>query len=211
MTETAGPTTATYPSRVVEKETRHTLSLLEPQLSGCGSFLDVGCGAGYVARDLAGHFPGEIATVDFRDCRAAETPGFTTFDGIHLPFADDRFDLVALSFVLHHVPDVLKPLLLAEARRVARRRIFVLEDTPVSLLDRLVSWRHGRRFRRKIGSRADFGFLTADGWVRLFELLELRPTEVRTLSRWCRSYSQPFARTAFVIDVIKAPTTSPPG
>src|SRR4051812_24809165 len=73
--------TATYPSRVVEKETRHTLSLLEPQLSGCGSFLDVGCGAGYVARDLAGHFPGEIATVDFRDCRAAETPGFTTFDG----------------------------------------------------------------------------------------------------------------------------------
>jgi SAM-dependent methyltransferase len=190
-----------YSSRVVEKETRHTLSLLEPHLGGCGSFLDVGCGAGYVARDLSARFDGEIGTVDFTDCRAADTPGFSLFDGVHLPFADQRFDLVALSFVLHHVPDVLKPLLLAEARRVARRRIFVLEDTPVTLLDRLVSWRHGQRFRRKIGSREDFGFLTVDGWLRLFRLLELRPVEVQPLSRWCRAYSQPFARTAFVIDV----------
>jgi SAM-dependent methyltransferase len=192
-----------YSSKVVEKETRHTLSLLEPQLRGCRSFLDVGCGAGYVARDLAASFEGEIGTVDFTDCRSAETPGFSVFDGIHLPFADDRFDLVALSFVLHHVPDVLKPLLLAEARRVARQRIFVLEDTPVTLLDRLVSWRHGRRFRRKIGSREHFGFLTTEEWVRLFGLLDLRPVEVRPLSRWCRDYAQPFARTAFVIDVGK--------
>ena len=195
--------TGSYSSRVVEKETRHTVSLIEPHLDGCRSFLDVGCGAGYVARDLAGRFEGEIGTVDFTDCRAADTPGFRLFDGVNLPFADDSFDLVALSFVLHHVPDVLKPLLLAEARRVARRRLFVLEDTPVTLIDRLVSWRHGRRFRRKIGSREDFGFLTTQGWVRLFELLGLRPTQVHPLSRWCRAYSQPFARTAFVIELSK--------
>jgi len=189
-----------YPSRTVEKETLHTVSLIEPTLKGCRSVLDVGCGAGYVTRELERRFGGEVWAVDIGDFRQARTPRFSLYDGIRLPFEDGRFDVVVFSFVLHHVPDVFKPLLLAEARRVARRCVFVLEDTPVTLFDRLVSWRHGRRFRRKINSDESFGFLDAPGWVRLFRLLHLPPTQVRPLSRWCRSIVQPFARTAFVLD-----------
>jgi SAM-dependent methyltransferase len=194
---------AQYPSRMIEKETRHTWSLIEPHLKDCRSVLDVGCGAGYVARELARTFPGEVATVDIADFRRVPTPSFSVFDGITLPFADDSFDLVAFSFVLHHVADVFKPLLLAEARRVARRAIFILEDTPITLVDRLVSWRHGESFRRRIRSRESFGFLDRDGWLRLFRLLRLHPTYVRPLSRWCRSILQPYARTVFVLDVAK--------
>ena len=190
-----------YPSRTIQKETRHTVSLIEPHLEGCQSVLDVGCGSGYVARELEQRFPGEVWTVDIGDFRRAPTSRFSVFDGIRLPFEDKRFDLVLFSFVLHHVPDVFKPLLLAEARRVARRRIFVLEDTPATLFDRFVSWRHGRRFRRKINSAESFGFLDARGWVRLFRLLHLPPSHVHPLSRWCRSITQPFARTAFVLEV----------
>ena len=109
--------------------------------------------------------------------------------------------MVVFSFVLHHVPDVFKPLLLSEARRVARRRIVIHEDTPINWIDRLVSWRHGRRFRRKIGSQESFGFLDTPAWVRLFRLLDLRPVHQRPLSRWCRSIWQPFARSLFVLDV----------
>jgi SAM-dependent methyltransferase len=189
-----------YPSRTVEKETRHTVSLIEPHLEGCRSVLDVGCGAGWVTRELEQRFDGEVWAVDIGDYRQTPTPRFALYDGIRLPFPDGRFDLVVFSFVLHHVPDVFKPLLLAEARRVARRRIFVLEDTPATLLDRLVSWRHGRSFRRKINSAESFGFLDTREWIRLFRLLRLTPTHVHPLSRWCRSIAQPFARTAFVLD-----------
>jgi SAM-dependent methyltransferase len=190
-----------YPSRTIAKETHHTVSLIEPHLAGCQSVLDVGCGSGYVARELEQRFDGEVWTVDIGDYRRAPTRRFAVFDGIRLPFADQQFDLVIFSFVLHHVPDVFKPLLLAEARRVARRQIFVLEDTPTTLLDRLVSWHHGRSFRRKINSAESFGFLDARGWVRLFRLLRLRPSRVDPLSRWCRSIAQPYARTVFVLDV----------
>ena len=190
-----------YPSRTVEKETRHTVSLIEPHLEGCQSVLDVGCGSGYVARELEQRFAGEVWTVDIGDFRRAPTTRFSVFDGIKLPFEDRRFDLVVFSFVLHHVPDVFKPLLLAEARRVARRQIFVLEDTPTTWFDRLVSWRHGRSFRRKINSDETFGFLDARGWVRLFRLMGLPPRRVHPPSRWGRSIAQPFARTAFVLDV----------
>ena len=76
----------------------------------------------------------------------------------------------------------------------------VLEDTPATFFDRLVSWRHGRSFRRRINSDESFGFLDAPEWIRLFRLLHLPPTHVHPLSRWCRSVVQPFARTAFVLD-----------
>jgi SAM-dependent methyltransferase len=197
------------PTGTVARETLHTVSLIEPYLEGCESVLDVGCGAGYVAAELMRRFAGEVWTVDIADFRAARTPNFTIFDGVHLPFPDGSFDLVVFSFVLHHVPDVLKPLLLAEARRVARRRIFVLEDTPITLFDRLASWRHGERFRRKIRSRESFGFLDCDGWLRLFRLLDLRPVYLRRLSRWCRSIVQPFARSMFVVEV-EPPSVRPP-
>src|SRR5205814_831454 len=80
-----------YPSRTVEKETQHTVSLIEPHLGGCQSVLDVGCGAGYVARELERRFASEVWTVDIGDFRQAPTPRFSLFDGIRLPFEDGRF------------------------------------------------------------------------------------------------------------------------
>ena len=194
-----------FHSRTAAKETMHTLAMVEPHLEGVGRVLDLGCGSGYVAWQLASRFPGEVATVDIGDFRRVPTPGFTLFDGLKLPFPDDHFDVVLFSFVLHHVADVYKPLLLAEARRVARRKLVVLEDTPRSLLDRLASWWHGRRFRASIGSRESFGFLNLGEWIRLFRRMGMRVCEARPLSRWCRSLWQPFARSLFVLEVDKPP------
>jgi ubiquinone/menaquinone biosynthesis C-methylase UbiE len=192
-----------FHSRTALKETLHTLALVEPHLLGARRVLDLGCGSGYVAWQLAQRFPGEVATVDIGDFRRVPTPGFTLFDGLALPFPDDHFDVVLFSFVLHHVADVYKPLLLAEARRVARQKVLVLEDTPRGPLDRLASWWHGRRFRARIGSREGFGFLDRGEWTRLFERMGMRPRVARPLSRWCRSRWQPFARCFFVLELDK--------
>jgi SAM-dependent methyltransferase len=189
------------PSPTVDQETLHTVSLILPELEGMSSLLDVGCGSGWVAARLAQHSGLAISTVDIGDFRAVPTPDFHVFDGVRLPFADKSIDASLFSFVLHHVPDELKPILIAEAKRVCRKRILVIEDTPSTWFDRWVNQRHGESFRRRIRSRERFGFLDRDQWMRLFSLLGLRAIRVDRLSRWCRSIWQPFARTAFVLDV----------
>jgi SAM-dependent methyltransferase len=189
------------PSPTIEQETQHTVSLILPHLAGLSSLLDVGCGSGWVALRLAQQTSLAVSTVDIGDFRAVPTPDFHVFDGVRLPFPDKSIDAALFSFVLHHVPDEIKPLLIAEARRVCRRRILVIEDTPSTWFDRWASRRHGKCFRRKIRSRERFGFLDREQWMRLFSLLGLRATKTDGLSRWCRSVWQPFARTAFILEV----------
>ena len=187
-----------FPSRATEKETEHTVSLIAPHLVRGQSVLDVGCGAGYVAWLLQQRFGCAVHATDIGDFRRVPLASFSQFDGLRLPFGDRQFDVVLLSFVLHHVPDVFKPLLLAEVRRVSRGKVLVLEDTPRGALDKLVSWWHGERFRRSIGSREPFGFLTGPQWGRLFANMGFEAQHV-PLSRWSRSLLQPFARTFFVL------------
>jgi ubiquinone/menaquinone biosynthesis C-methylase UbiE len=195
-----------FHSRTVEKETEHTLSLIEPHLHRGARVLDVGCGAGYVAWQIETRFGAQVHAVDVGDFRRVPVGAFSVFDGLRLPFEDGRFDVVLLSFVLHHMPDVYKPFLLAEARRVSRGKVLVLEDTPRNPIDWLVSWWHGRRFRSRVGSREAFGFLSGAEWTRLFGRMGFAAQHI-PLSRWCRSLLQPFARSFFVLT---AGDTAPP-
>jgi ubiquinone/menaquinone biosynthesis C-methylase UbiE len=189
-----------YRSRTVRNETHHTVSLIAPHLAPGSSVLDVGCGEGHVLAELRAHGAGEIHGVDIVDLRGDRELPFQLYDGQTLPFADRRFDLVVLSFVLHHVPDDRKLRLLREALRVSRGKVLIIEDTPSTAIDRVFSHRHGESYRRKIGSRAPFGFLTTGEWCWLFRGMGLEP-EARPLSRFCRSILQPFARTLFVLQV----------
>ena len=186
-----------FRSRTVRKETLHSVSLALPHVSRGASVLDVGCGEGYVIDELARRGL-DAQGVDIVDIRRPRSCPFRLYDGQSLPFRDASFDLVMLSFVLHHVPDDRKLRLLQEAIRVSRNKVLVVEDTPVSVVDRLASQRHGETYRRKIGSTAGFGFLTRDEWRWLFRGMGFEP-QLTPLSRFCRSILQPFARTAFLL------------
>jgi ubiquinone/menaquinone biosynthesis C-methylase UbiE len=187
-----------YRSKTVKKETLQTVSLLLPHLEPGASVLDIGCGEGYVLDELAARGVTGVQGVDIVDIRRNKEHGFRLYDGQTLPFPDRSFDLVVLSFVLHHVPDDKKLVLLEEALRVSRAKVVVVEDTPSTAFDRLMNHRHGESYRRKIGSAAAFGFLTEGEWRWLFRGMGLEP-EMHPLSRFCRSIIQPFARTAFVL------------
>jgi ubiquinone/menaquinone biosynthesis C-methylase UbiE len=194
-----------YRSGTVKRETLHTVSLIAPHLERDASVLDVGCGEGYVLDELRARGAGTVCGVDIVDLRAGRDIPFRPYDGQTLPFPDSSFDLVMLNFVLHHVPNELKLALVREALRVSRAKVFIVEDTPATRFDWLFSRRHGESYRRRIKSKASFGFLTAGEWRWLFRGIGIEP-ETRPLSRFCRSILQPFARTVFVL---RRPLTRP--
>jgi ubiquinone/menaquinone biosynthesis C-methylase UbiE len=200
--------TVSYRSKTIKKETLQTVSLLVPHLTPGASVLDVGCGEGYVLDELIERGIRDVHGVDIVDIRRNKDYPFRLYDGAKLPFLDRTFDLVVLSFVLHHVPNERKVILLEEALRVSRAKVVIVEDTPSTVFDRLMNRRHGEAYRRKIGSTAAFGFLTAGEWRWLFRGMGLEP-EAHPLSRFCRSILQPFARTAFVLRKARALVTTP--
>ncbi|MFH0901486.1 MAG: class I SAM-dependent methyltransferase [Pseudomonadota bacterium] len=187
-----------YHSHSCKIETLHTLSLLEPCLADSESILDIGCGSGYVCAAIQATGKEDLCGIDIVDTRRARTFPFQLYDGLSTGFSNERFDLVLLCFVLHHVPDQDKTRLLREAIRVCRKSIFILEDTPINAIDRLFSKRHGESYRKTIGSQASFGFHTKAKWEQILrgENLELR--ESRRLGRFSRAWYQPYARSVFV-------------
>jgi ubiquinone/menaquinone biosynthesis C-methylase UbiE len=185
-------------SRAVQHDVDHSLGLLLPHIASSDAVLDIGCGEAYVTAGIARRAP-DTWGVDIVDLRRAPVPNFATYDGVTLALPDRRFDVVVLAFVLHHVPNELKPKLVGEARRVCRRTILVIEDTPRNGFDRWTSNRHGESYRKKIGSTAGFGFYSQSEWEQFFEREQLEVCESRRLSRLCRDPLQPYARSFFVL------------
>lgn len=161
--------------------------------------LDIGCGSAEVAffMEKKGY---EFFNIDIGDFRAYQTRHFDLYDGLKVNFADSSFDLVSLNFVLHHVPNDKKRLLLAEAMRVSRRYVFILEDTPRNFIDRMISNFHGWYFRRSIKSTASFGFYSQEGWEKLFAGMNYSVARSECLSRFCRNKKEPYARSLFVLE-----------
>lgn len=200
-----------YPSKNWERDTRHTVSLVEECVRDNDSVLDIGCGSGFVLWQLGqSRSLSAAAGVDIVDCRMAPVPRFALYDGITIPAADAEFDVVLLTFVLHHVPNDRKPLLLAEARRVARRNVFVLEDTPTNFIDRFFNRRHGKKYRKQIGSDAPYGFYSKEEWERVFTDLGFAVSASRRIGRLSRNWRQPYARSVFLLDVPRNANASVP-
>ena len=106
--------------------------------------LDVGAGIGLVDEHLCGDFA-RVVGLDVSSemvKRASErNPGveYVEYDGSAFPFADDSFDLVFASCVLHHVPVAERAALVAEMARAARPGglTVILEHNPINPATRL--------------------------------------------------------------------------
>ncbi|MTI20812.1 class I SAM-dependent methyltransferase [Fulvivirga sp. RKSG066] len=94
-----------------------------PDLPESISCLDVGCGDLKLSGNIINHLPKTewygIDVFEPKDKSDPKWKRFKFFDGKHIPFDDNQFDIVLFSDVLHHADEDV-PKLLQEAKRVSK-------------------------------------------------------------------------------------------
>ena len=159
--------------------------------------LDVGCGNAHLLRDLAlfRSFTRRVG-IDVDLPKSADPAvEVAAYDGRVLPFADGSFDSVVFGYFLHYLTRDHAVRLLEEGCRVARRNVFVLDDSQPQWSFCYRMRNRLERFRSDILYRAVSGdlyrgagnekmYLTYDGWRTLLEELPgVVSVEVEPLDR----------------------------
>lgn len=129
------PLIADLKARVYAHRARWSCRKIQPHLRAGDRVLDVGAGDCRLAVRLAEKANCTVVPVDVEDFNQTALK-LIMFDGKRLPFEDNSFDAVLLVFVLHHAQDAKA--VLAEARRVSRDRVIVLEDVTTGWWDRMM-------------------------------------------------------------------------
>jgi ubiquinone/menaquinone biosynthesis C-methylase UbiE len=118
------------------------LQLKKYEKDGNLALLDVGCGDGLTATFVEKHFPSwqttgidisekSIAAAQKRQIRKAQ---FQLFNGQHIPFENESFDVVFIAAVLHHIEFSLHQHLIKEMYRVLKPggRLYLFEHNPLN-------------------------------------------------------------------------------
>ncbi|MGH2590779.1 MAG: class I SAM-dependent methyltransferase, partial [Actinomycetota bacterium] len=154
------------------EEGRRILPWLEPG----ESLLDLGAGTGFMARylrDRRGVRPTLTDLVPYQN-RDRSMPFIGLSDPLHVPVADASYDVVLMMFVFHHMDRYEdQERLLVEARRIARRRIVVSEDTPGSRFERWVNAAWDRVLNVRHGVPTPFTFRSTEEWTDVFKANDL--------------------------------------
>jgi 2-polyprenyl-3-methyl-5-hydroxy-6-metoxy-1,4-benzoquinol methylase len=138
--------------------------------------LDVGCGSGTLAKAIMARRPDvAIEGIDVLVRPSTDIP-VTAFDGSHIPFPDKSFDACLIVDVLHHVDVPID--LLREVARVCSGRIVIKDHFrngfAAGATLRLMDW-FGNASH---GVRLPYNYLKREEWLRMWQTLGLRPTEL---------------------------------
>jgi len=158
--------------------------------------LDLGCGSGIVGSKFQEFFEAKITGIDIQDRRIEKIP-FQIFGGFHLPFPDNSFDIVLISYVLHHAKD--PETLLREAKRVSGGKIIIYEDLPEGFLSKLRC--HLHKISYKIFQKETFGnFKTKKEWEELFQKTGLKIICEKKVFAPKFAFFDPVYRILFVLE-----------
>jgi ubiquinone/menaquinone biosynthesis C-methylase UbiE len=174
--------------RLDAKEEEKRIAAIRPFVSEGDTVLDVGAGSGRFGKAIHERLNVQVTGVDVCDYSDHTMP-FFVYDGTTLPFPDKSFDVVFFAFVLHHTRN--QEALIQEARRVARKRIVIFEDSYEFAFERLFTcWNdyHTNVFQGWIKARKGYlkgnpfempmplTFRSLQGWGDLFKTIRLRIT-----------------------------------
>ena len=143
---------------------------LAPWIDPGHTFLDVGSGTGLVARRLASLTGAAATACDVNEFgNRIDLPYLRQTDALRVPADDRSFDVVVMCFVLHHIPSFEDQLVVAaEAMRVARRRVLIMEDTPFHKVDLVFNKAWDWLLNQRHGIPIPFTFRTREAWTEVF-------------------------------------------
>lgn len=148
--------------------------------------LDLGCGSGIVSKEFAEHFKAQLTGVDIIDNRIFPI-NFKLINGRNLPFSGDEFDVILISYVLHHADDPVR--LLGEAKRVLRPggKIIIFEDLYQGFIAKILCHLHGSTYGvlfEHHSGKEQYNFKDLKQWKTVFKTLELRVIFDKRVSRF---------------------------
>ena len=175
---------------------KKNVNRIKPFVTRNDRVLDIGSGYGKQAFTLQEAIGCSVSAIDVVDYNRFDIP-FKEFDGVHVPFEDEAFDVSYLAFVLHHAEKPIE--LLKEALRVTKRTLLIFEDTPRNAFDRTLDGFHGRSFNWYYKLSNPAVFRTQKEWEKIFSEIPLQTRESIPLSRFWREPYFPISRTLFVL------------
>jgi len=142
--------------------TRHIMDSLED----CSNLIDFGCGDMILTECIDSMTDKEVVGVDTVNSNLSKLP-LILYDGNRLPFDDKSIDAALVAFVLHHCSDISK--MLAELKRVTKKKIIVLEEVYKNFLTQKILHYHDFG-NRLLSSKMEIplNFLTHDAWIETF-------------------------------------------
>jgi ubiquinone/menaquinone biosynthesis C-methylase UbiE len=162
-----------------ENEVGHRIA---PHLRPGWTMLDLGAGTGRLARWLAQRsrvVPTLADLVPYGN-RRPEFPFIQMDDPCHVPAPDRSFDVVLLLFALHHNPRELQGSIVAEAARVAGRRVVIAEDTALNRGERMANVAWDKVLNLRHGVPTPFSFRSRTQWLDVFASQRLSLVHVET-------------------------------
>jgi SAM-dependent methyltransferase len=169
--------------------------------------LDYGAGTGLISQWLTARL-GVHATladlIDYGNRRAL--PFLRLEDPFHVPAEDRSFDVVLLLFALHHNPYEVQGKVLAEAARLASKRLIVIEDTPMGRIDRGFNVFWDRLLNLRHGVPTPFSFRTVSEWLDVFQEHDLEAVHMESYRpKWPTLMT--YHHTLFVLERERADLT----
>ncbi|EKV01782.1 methylase involved in ubiquinone/menaquinone biosynthesis [Leptolyngbya sp. PCC 7375] len=151
--------------------------LLSAQIPEGSRILDVGAGDGSISKLVADQVSG--ATIEGVDVlvRGQTRIPVKEFDGIHLPYETDSFDVVMFVDVLHHTHTQKE--LLEEAKRVCKHLIVIKDHNSEGFLAEQTLKFMDDVGNKKHGVVLPYVYLRKDQWERLFSSLNLKLIECK--------------------------------
>ena len=159
--------------------------------------LDLGSGSGFLGKEIANHCNAKVTLCDIVDLNQTDLP-LTIYNGIKLPFADKEFDIVIISFVLHHC--YKQTPVLKEAKRVCLGKLIICEDNKEGIVAQFCTRMHGLFFNWLSRLGASCCFRSKMQWEKLFSRLGFKILVSQTGWR-ISAINYPVKECFFVLEV----------
>ena len=163
--------------KIIQKRTEKIVNVFENFIQEGEKILDIGAGGGWIGKEIQKRKNAEVTLTDITDFNQTSDLKFVLYDGEKISFPDNSFDVSLLVFVLHHCKNPLR--ILEEAKRVARKKIIIIEDVPTSLINRIFLYFWDvivglPSLIKPPGEEIAFHFKTIPQWQKVFNELDLK-------------------------------------